>query len=178
NGEVVSYAGDDEADGVCPRLIVEDRVADATKIIAQDSRGFRLGGINDPLNFSLCTPQDLSTFGGHTNWKDETVWNYELGAKSKILGGKASVDVSAFYMDIHDLQATVTAGSCSSRVIFSVPKSRSMGVEVEFEAAPTRNFDFTVSGSYVDAKLLSTLTRSEERRVGKECSTGVSSCQS
>src|SRR5256885_2229154 len=68
------------------------------------------------------------------------------------------LDVSAFYMDIRDLQATVTAGSCSSRVIFNVPKSRSMGVEVELEAAPTRNFDFTVSGSYVDAKMLSTLT--------------------
>src|SRR5438067_7185664 len=158
NGEVVSQPGNTKADGVAPRLIVSYKIADTTKINAQVSRGFRLGGINDPLNFSLCTPQDRTTFGGHTNWNDETVWNYELGAKSKILGGKASVDVSVFYMDIHDLQATVTAGSCSSRVIFNVPKSRSMGVEVEFEAAPTRNFDFTVSGSYVDAKLLSTLT--------------------
>ncbi len=158
NGEVVSQPGKTKANGVAPRLIVSYTIADTTKINAQVSRGFRLGGINDPLNFSLCTPQDLNTFGGHTNWNDETVWNYELGAKSKILGGKASVDVSAFYMDIHDLQATVTAGSCSSRVIFNVPKSRSMGVEVEFEAAPTRNFDFTVSGSYVDSKLQSTLT--------------------
>src|SRR5205814_7733938 len=131
---------------------------DTTKINAQVSRGFRLGGINDALTFSLCTPQDLSTFGGHTNWKDETVWNYELGAKAKILGGKASVDVSAFYMDIHDLQATVTAGSCSSRVIFSVPKARSMGVDLQFEVAPTRNFDFAFSGSFDDAKSLSTLT--------------------
>ena len=39
-------------------------------------------------------------------------------------------------MDISDLQATVTAGSCSSRVIFNVPKARSRGVEVEFAAAP------------------------------------------
>ncbi|MCA1829212.1 MAG: TonB-dependent receptor [Myxococcales bacterium] len=157
NGEVVSQPGNTSADGVAPRVIVSYTIAD-TKINAQVSRGFRLGGINDPLNFSLCTPQDLSTFGGHTSWKDETVWDYELGAKSKLLGGKASADVSVFYMDIRDLQATVTAGSCSSRVIFNVPKSRSMGVEVELEAAPTRNFDFTVSGSYDDAKLLSTLT--------------------
>ena len=158
NGEVVSQPGSTKADGVAPRLIVSYKIGDTTKINAQVSRGFRLGGINDPLNFSLCTPQDRSTFGGHTNWNDETVWNYELGAKSKILGGKASVDVSVFYMDIHDLQATVTAGSCSSRVIFNVPKARSMGVDAEFEVAPTRNFDFTLSGSYDDAKLQSTLT--------------------
>jgi len=158
NGEVVSQPGNTKADGVAPRLIVSYKIADTTKINAQVSRGFRLGGINDPLNFSLCTPQDRTTFGGHTNWNDETVWNYELGAKSKILGGKASVDVSVFYMDIHDLQATVTAGSCSSRVIFNVPKARSMGVDAEIEVAPTRNFNFTLSGSYDDAKLQSTLT--------------------
>ena len=158
NGEVVSQPGNTKADGVAPRFILSYKIADTTKINAQVSRGFRLGGINDPLNFSLCTPQDRITFGGHTNWNDETVWNYELGAKSKFLGGKASVDVSVFYMDIHDLQTTVTAGSCSSRVIFNVPKARSLGVDVEFEAAPTRNFDFTLSGSYDDAKLQSTLT--------------------
>jgi len=161
-GVVVSQPGTTTADGVAPRFILSYTIADTTKINAQVSRGFRLGGINDPLNFSLCTPQDRITFGGHTNWKDETVWNYEVGAKSRFLGGKASVDVSVFYMDIHDLQATVTAGSCSSRVIFNVPKARSMGVDVEFEAAPTRNFDFTLSGSYDDAKLQSTLTSTDE----------------
>src|SRR5438045_1201460 len=158
NGEVVSQPGNTKADGVAPRLIVSYTIADTTKINAQVSRGFRLGGINDPLNFSLCTPQDRITFGGHTNWSDETVWNYELGTKSKFLGGKASVDVSVFYMDIHDLQATVTAGSCSSRVIFNVPKARSMGYDFNFEPAPTRNCDFTLVGSYDDAKLQSTLT--------------------
>ena len=158
NGEVVSQPGNTKADGVAPRFILSYKIADTTKINAQVSKGFRLGGINDPLNFSLCTPQDRDTFGGHTNWNDETVWNYELGAKSKFLGGKASVDVSVFYMDIHDLQATVTAGTCSSRVIFNVPKARSLGVDLQFEVAPTRNFDFTFSGSYDDAKSQSTLT--------------------
>jgi iron complex outermembrane receptor protein len=61
-------------------------------------------------------------------------------------------------MDIHDLQTTVTAGSCSSRLIFNVPKARSMGVDLQFEVAPTRNFDFAFSGSYDDARLQSTLT--------------------
>src|SRR5437762_14369302 len=61
-------------------------------------------------------------------------------------------------MKIHGLQAPVTAGSRSARVIFNVPKARSLGVDVQFEAAPTRNFDFTLSGSYDDARLQSTLT--------------------
>jgi len=39
-----------------------------------------------------------------------------------------------------------------------VPKARSLGVDLQFEVAPTRNFDFTFSGSYDDAKSQSTLT--------------------
>ena len=81
--------------------------------------------------------------------------------KSRVLDGNGAFNVSAFYMDISDLQATVTAGSCSSRVIFNVPKARSQGVEVEFEAAPNRNFDFAISATFNDPELRSTLTSTD-----------------
>ena len=137
----------------------------------QVSRGFRLGGINDPLNVPLCTPQDLVTFGGRDTWKDEKVWNYEVGVKSSVLNGKGAFSVAGFYLDISDLQATVTAGSCSSRVVFNVPKARSAGVEVEFEAAPNRNIDFAISSDLqrfraaLDAHL-DGRQRQRQRRVG------------
>ena len=60
-------------------------------------------------------------------------------------------------MEISDLQATVTAGSCSSRVIFNVPKARSRGIELEFAAAPNEHFDFSLSGSFNNSELRSTL---------------------
>ena len=142
---------------MAPRVIASYRLSGNANLNAQVSRGFRLGGINDPLNVPLCTPQDLVTFGGRETWKDETVWNYEVGLKSRVLNGNGAVSVSGFYMDIHDLQATVTAGSCSSRVIFNVPRARSQGVEFDFEAAPGRNFDVAISGSYSDSELRSTL---------------------
>ena len=58
-------------------------MSDTAHLNAQVSRGFRLGGINDPLNVPLCTPQDLVTFGGQETWGDEKVWNYEVGVKSE-----------------------------------------------------------------------------------------------
>jgi iron complex outermembrane receptor protein len=155
---LVSQPGSTEADGVAPRVIATYKLSEAANLNAQVSRGFRLGGINDPLNVPLCTPQDLVTFGGRDTWEDETVWNYEVGVKSRVLNGNGAFNASAFYADIRDLQATVTAGSCSSRVIFNVPKARSQGIELEFEAAPTRNIDFAVSASVTDAELRSTLT--------------------
>ena len=158
---LVSQPGTTHANDVAPRIIATYKLSNKSNLNAQLSRGFRLGGINDPLNVPLCTPQDLTTFGGRETWKDETAWNYEAGVKSRVLGGRGALGASVFYMDIHDLQATVTAGSCSSRVIFNVPKARSQGVEIEFEAAPNRYFDFAVSGSYNDSQLRSTLTSTD-----------------
>ena len=158
---LVSQPGTVKADGVAPRVMASFAVNKDTKLNSQISKGFRLGGINDPLNVPLCTPSDLSTFGGHPTWKDETLWNYEVGSKSVILGGHGSFNVAAYYMDIKDLQATVTAGSCSSRVVFNVPKAQSPGVELELSAAPSKNFDFAVSTSLNDSKLESTLTSTD-----------------
>ncbi len=153
----MTQPGATNANGVAPRVIVSYKVSGTTNLNAQVSKGFRLGGVNDPLNKPICTPEDLATFSGRDSWKDEKTWNYEVGTKSRIMGGRGSFNVSAFYMDIKDLQATVTAGSCSSRLIFIVPKARSQGLEGEFSAAPSRHFDFALSGSYADSELRSTI---------------------
>jgi iron complex outermembrane receptor protein len=159
NGKsLVSQPGTVKADGVAPRFIASYQVTDSTTLNAQAAKGFRLGGINDPLNVPICTPQDLITFGGRESWKDEVAWNYEIGSKSRIFGGRGYVNASAFYVDIKDLQVTVTAGSCSSRLIFNVPKARSVGGEIEFGAAPNDRFDFAVSAGYNDSTLRSTVT--------------------
>jgi iron complex outermembrane receptor protein len=138
---VVSLPGTTEASGVAPRLIAAYKLSDDSVFNAQVSKGFRLGGINDPLNVVLCSPQDLNTFGRHDTWDDETAWNYEVGYKTRKLPGNSSVNVAAFYMDIHDLQTTVTAGTCSSRLVFNVPHAKSEGVELEYQLAPNRHFD-------------------------------------
>jgi iron complex outermembrane receptor protein len=158
---LVSQPGTVKADGVAPRVMASYALNQETKLNSQVSKGFRLGGINDPLNVPLCTPSDLRTFGGHPTWKDETLWNYEVGSKSTIMGGHGSFNIAAYYMDIRDLQATVTAGSCSSRVVFNVPKAQDPGLEMELTAAPTKNFDFAVSTSFNDSKLESTLTSTD-----------------
>jgi iron complex outermembrane receptor protein len=153
--------GASKANGIAPRVMLGYKLNANTRLNAQISKGFRLGGINDPLNVPLCTPQDLATFGGRDSWKDEELWNFEIGSKSKIMGGRGSLNVAAFHADIKNLQATVTAGSCSSRVIFNVPKARSTGAEVEFEVSPTDSFDFAISASHTDSKLRSTLTSTD-----------------
>ncbi len=145
------------ADGFVPRVIASFKLSDTTRLNGQISKGFRLGGINDPLNLPLCTAPDLALYGGRSTWEDETLWNYEVGVKTSVGGGRGTFNASAYRMDIENLQATVTAGSCSSRIIFNVPEAQTTGIEAEFELAPTDNFDFAISGSFNDSKLTSSV---------------------
>ena len=146
------------ADNLAPRVIVAYKATDDVTLNAQVSKGFRLGGINDPLNRPLCTPGDFASFGALSkpSFKNETVWNYEAGAKAK-LGGQGSLTVAGFYADISNLQATVDAGSCSSRIIANVPSAKSVGFDVEFAYRLSDNFDIAATASYNDAKLTSSL---------------------
>jgi iron complex outermembrane receptor protein len=153
--------GTTKADGVAPRFIASYKVTESTTVNAQASKGFRLGGVNDPILVPLCNPSDLVTFGNVPSWKDETAWNYEIGSKTRLWGGRASVNASGFYVDVRDLQVVVTAGSCSSRLIFNVPKARSVGGELEVAMAPNDHFDFAVSGSYTDSTVRQSLAGTE-----------------
>ena len=145
-----------KSDGFTPRAILSYKASETFRINAQASKGFRLGGVNDPLNLPLCTPSDKTIFGSYQTYKDESLWNYELGMKA---GGRGlSFNAAAFYTDISDLQVTLDAGSCSSRIVFNVPKAHTMGVEWELSAHPTRELDLSIAGSLLEAKFDSTVT--------------------
>lgn len=150
--------GSTSSDGFSPRGILAYDVSDDIHLTAQVSRGFRLGGINDPINIPLCSPEDIVVFGNQRTFKDETVLNYELGAKMQFADRRITFNVAAFYSDIEDLQATTDAGTCSSRIVFNVPKARSIGVEAELFARPSERWDLGLSATWVDAELRSSVT--------------------
>ena len=144
-----------KSSGFTPRFLLSYDVSDAVTVNAQASKGFRLGGVNDPLNLPLCSPADAALFGGFQDYDDETLWNYELGVKSQ--GRGFTFNAAGFYNDIKNLQVTLDAGSCSSRVVFNVPKAHSMGVEFELGLSPADGLDLNLSGSIIEAEFDSTL---------------------
>jgi iron complex outermembrane receptor protein len=143
------------SDGFTPRFLLSYKAADHVTFNAQASKGFRLGGVNDPLNIPLCTAQDAAIFGGYQAYDDETLWNYEGGVKSRF--GGVSFNGAVFYTDIKNLQTTLDAGSCSSRVVFNVAKAHTKGVEGELRARVASGFDLSLSGSLVEAEFDSTV---------------------
>ena len=130
-------------------------VTDEVVVNAQASRGFRLGGVNDPLNQALCRT-DYNTYIGFQRFNDETLWNYEVGVKSSFK--KVTLNGSFFYADIDNLGVNVDAGQCSSRVTISVPRAHTMGGELELSVQPMDSLLVTFAGSYVQAEFDSTIT--------------------
>jgi outer membrane receptor protein involved in Fe transport len=138
-----------KSDGFSPRLLLSYEAAEDVIINLQASKGFRLGGVNDPLNEGLCSAQDRIDYGGFDRYDDETLWNYEAGVKSQF--GPITVNAAAFYTDIRNLQVTADAGSCSSRVVFNAD-AHTMGVEFELTARPASGLDLSIAGSWVEAE--------------------------
>jgi outer membrane receptor protein involved in Fe transport len=155
--------GDFQADstsssGFNPRLMASFEATDEITLNGQIAQGFRLGGANDPLNLGLCGVDDAATYGGFPTYDDETLWNYEAGVKVK--RGGVRFNAAAFYTDIQDLQTTLDAGSCSSRVVYNVPEAHTAGVEFELSGALSNALDFSVSGSLLNAEFDSTVLSS------------------
>ncbi len=144
------------SNGFSPRFIVSYEASEDLTVNAQVSKGFRLGGVNDPLNIPLCGPDDATTFGGLPTYDDETLWNYEAGLK--YAGNGVTFSTAAFYTDISNLQVTADAGSCSSRVVFNVPSAHTMGLEAELGAELTDGFDISIAGSIIEAEFDSDVT--------------------
>ncbi len=142
------------SDGFTPRFMVSYDANDNVTVNAQVSRGFRLGGVNDPLNQLLCGDA-YDTFRGYQEFEDETLWNYEVGFKSAF--ESVTFNGSIFYTDIENLGVNVDAGPCSSRVTISVPESHTTGAELELSIQPTRSLLLAFAGSYLEAEFDSTI---------------------
>ena len=142
--------------GFAPRVLVRYDHNENVTFNAQISQGVRLGGVNDPLNANMCTPEDKLIFGGYQDYDDETLWNYEIGIKSRLSNG-ATLNAAAFQADIDDLQATLDAGSCSSRISFNVPEAQTSGIEIEYITQPTDQLTLSFAGSSINAEFKSTV---------------------
>lgn len=160
SGGIFSNGDDQEdetsSDGFTSRVLASYELSESTTVNGQVSQGFRLGGVNDPLNAGLCSPGDLSTFGSFQSYDDETLTNYEVGVKSRLQTG-LSLSAAVFHAEIEDLQVTLDAGSCSSRISFNVPKAHTTGLELEVRAQPITGLDLTLATSIIESEFDSTV---------------------
>jgi outer membrane receptor protein involved in Fe transport len=129
---------------VAPRFEISDHMS----IYARVAKGYRPGGpnfipIGAPANF----PSD---------YKADTVINYEAGVRAETADRSFSIDLSAFYVNWDDIQivSTFVTASGNSSTNTNGKRARSKGVEFTATAHPTRGFTLVGNLAYTHALLL------------------------
>jgi iron complex outermembrane receptor protein len=141
-----------KASGNSPRLVLTYHPLDDTTVYATAARGYRPGGPNVGLPTGIgCALNNAYS----PLYQPDTVWNYELGAKSEFLERKLSIDVSVYRIDWKNVQQSVTDPGCGYEFVANVGTAQSKGVEAEINFKPVQSLLLSASGSYDHAEFTS-----------------------
>lgn len=159
-GGLLDYSGDQTETPVTPKFGISYKPNSDLMVYASASKGFRIGGVNTPIRSLTCQP-DLASLGltsAPLEYKSDTVWNYEVGAKGATPNGVLSFEASLFRINWSGIQTNVRLPSCALRFTYNVGKARSQGADLVLTAAPLEGLSLTAAVGYVDAQYDETVT--------------------
>ncbi len=128
-------------DNLSPEVSASYRLTDNVMGFARVSRGFLAGGMS----------QFIDRNGQANQYKPETAWAYEAGAKTKWLDDRLELNLTGFYNDISNLQV-VQFVSPTTRIVTNAGASTSYGLELEGRAKVTDELTLTAGYGYTHAK--------------------------
>jgi len=123
-------------DAVTPKLLVEYDAGGGMLLYGQVTRGFKSGVINVGSLNDVIDP--------------EYVWAYELGLKTGLADGRASLRTAAFYYDYTDLQVGFVNEQSVVETV-NAASATNVGIEVELVARLTDSLSGELSATWLDA---------------------------
>lgn len=108
------------------------------------SSGFRGGGLNTES-------EPFEPIPG--SFDPDSLWNYELGAKGRLFGGRLDYQVDAYLIMWHDIQVRETTADGSFNYIGNAGDALVKGLEFELNAHPLESLTASLAGSYQHAYL-------------------------
>lgn len=128
-------------------------------IYAQAAKGFRLGGTNEPVPATSCAA-DLAARGlakAPDSYKSDSLWNYEVGAKTSWLDRALTVNVSAYHIDWKNPRVTAQLG-CGFNVFVNAGGLKIDGGEFETVIRPVQGLTLRGGLGYTNSRLTDNLT--------------------
>jgi iron complex outermembrane receptor protein len=116
---------DDSWSVTTPRLGLEYEYSDNVFLYGSISRGYRTGGYN---GLTVANPVSFNT-----PFDPETVWAYEVGAKTELLDRRLRLNTAVFFNQIEDVQQSSTLGG-GATAIQNVGDVDVSGLEIEVTA--------------------------------------------
>jgi outer membrane receptor protein involved in Fe transport len=156
DGALVSpdtFAGAQEETGINPKVSIEYQATKDARLYATASKGFRIGGVNSFSNL-LCAG-DLAALGLTSaqvlTFDSDSLWNYEIGAKTSWLNRKVIANGALFDIEWSDVQQNVALPTCGFFLTMNAGKARSRGFELELSVAPADGLLLSFGTGYTDA---------------------------
>ncbi|MDY6944074.1 MAG: TonB-dependent receptor [Pseudomonadota bacterium] len=152
--------------GVNPKAEIDFQITSDKMVYALASKGFRPGGVTAALPSAYGCPESLAELGLDPQqvraYKADSVWNYEVGAKTSWLDQTLSLNAAAYYIDWSDIQQSVRL-SCGSSFTGNAGEARSQGFELEINARPFAELQLNAGVGYTDAEITAAGPTSPQR---------------
>jgi iron complex outermembrane recepter protein len=160
NGGVETPASSHSSDtrGTTPKYGLSYHVTQDILTYTTVAKGYREGGPLYPFP-STCA-RDLAALGYSTPptaYKPDSIWNYEFGAKTEWLEHRLTMNGAVYYIDWTNIQQNITLPICGFGFVGNFGKASSKGTEIEMNYDPIRALKLSLSLSYNEAKLTSTV---------------------
>ena len=148
-----------KSNGVNPRGNITYHVNDDVMIYGEVAKGFRYGGGNQPVPLGStgvagqCT-QNLAAYGytaAPLTFGPDKLWNYSIGEKAKLAGGRVTLNASAYYIDWSDVQTRLRL-DCSYFFTDNKGKITSKGLELETMVKLSPEITFSGGASWNSSK--------------------------
>ncbi|MBL4639732.1 MAG: TonB-dependent receptor, partial [Kordiimonadaceae bacterium] len=110
---------------------------------AQAAEGFRVGGANQVIGLP----------DGLTPYTSDSLWNYEVGAKTQWDDGRYTLNAAAYYIDWSNIQVSGRTPDGAFGFTSNAGAATIKGFEVEFVAYPTDGLELSGGFNVNDAKL-------------------------
>lgn len=133
-------------DNLSGKVGIDYKVSPDMMLYASASRGFKSGGFKAAIAFN---PDELLPFKG------ETVYAYEVGAKTTMLDGKLTFNLAGYYNDWRNFQAMVTEIRSGINVIVlsNAGDARVYGLEAEAQLRATSRLSLRGALNWQDSKI-------------------------
>jgi outer membrane receptor protein involved in Fe transport len=140
--------------GVTPKGAVSYKISEDTMVYASAAKGFRAGGVGQSLlPYCGLLPELGLKPGEPTKYNADWVWNYEVGGKTQLAGGRMVLSAALFQMNWSNIQQNFTVPVCFLGITENEGAARSRGGEIELSGHPWESLDIRAGIGYVDARI-------------------------
>src|SRR6185295_16049608 len=128
---------DTSENSVTPKVGVSYQMDENNMFYATVAKGFRPPGASQrvPITCDI----DVADFGyvdangkprQPLEYKSDSVWSYELGAKNRLAGGRVAIDASIYQIKWKDIQTSLFLPTCFESFVANTGEAKSEGVDL------------------------------------------------